>query len=205
MNCQRCSKETEKAFKSLKNELYLCWDCKNDELQLALQSVNGLNSASASLLREESDMHGVKTTGDIFNLEAQTLSELKRLIYSDETLSEQERIQKYHEAIAARIMKFNELIRQKDDEKFEIVQQKTAAMNELRSYGNQVRDEIREKIKENDANYQPAKIEIKPKIKAKKNDPFEQMAQIIALSNGISIEAARLRLKEGGFKNEVKK
>ena len=141
-------------------------------------------------------------SGKFFNLECLTLVELKKAIMSSE-LSEVEKAQKWTEVIAERILAFNQKIREIDESKFETVQRKQAYVNEWRTYGEQARKEIREKIKESDSQYQPVVQKVKATVKSLKNDPFERMAQMIAMSASITIEAARARLKSGGFKNEA--
>lgn len=193
-NCTKCNAEVEKLYDNL------CWRCKDDELQSALRDVN------SALNREAVNLHQITSPGDFHNLQLQSNIELKRSIYADTSIPESERTQKYFEALLTRIKTLDSEIRLADDIKFAATQKRSAITNELRQYGNEVRQEIRDEIKKNDANYQPVNLApVKVNVKkATKNDPFERMAQMIALANGISIEAARLRLKAGGIKNEAK-
>lgn len=161
-----------------------------------------VSDLTGTLNKEKLMIDSLTDSGKFFNLECLTLVELKKAIMSSE-LSEVEKAQKWTEVIAERILAFNQKIREIDESKFETVQRKQAYVNEWRTYGEQARKEIREKIKESDSQYQPVVQKVKATVKSLKNDPFERMAQMIAMSASITIEAARARLKSGGFKNEA--
>lgn len=199
-NCEKClapsdqffDSDLERQFESGKRKLRICRDCRMNELHSSIQSTNVI---SAALAREKLDMLTL-SDGKFFNLEAAPLIELKKTIFGDESLNEIEKLQKWTEVCAERIVAFNEKVREIDQTKFELIQRKAAWANELRIYAENVRKEIRQKIAESDAQYQQVTPKVKPVVKPKKNDLFERMAQMISMEQGIPIETARLRLKQ---------
>ena len=68
-----------------------------------------------------------------------------------------------------------------------------AVVLELRNFGNELREDFRKKLRESDLAYQPVvvtKKSVKPVVK-KATSPFDKIAQVLAMTKGISVEDAK--------------
>ena len=142
----------------------------------------------------------IRLNGDFFNAETISLAAIQQEVMRDDSLTEPQKIARVQTLVIERIERFTPIIRKLDDKKHQLATQQHARLEFLRNFGSQLREEIRERIKQSDANYQPHKKPVVPKVaKPKAVTPFDRIAQNLATRKGISIEAARQLLLEGGF------
>jgi hypothetical protein len=146
--------------------------------------------AVSKLIKEE-DV-SIRYSGDIFNAEVISIAEIKSICMNDESIGNaDERFFKFQSLVAERVEDYKRKIFDLDDEKHQLVAKQRAAIESLREYGSQVRAEIRNRIKEADANYTPAPVVKVPKITKPRVTAEERLIEAFAAMHNISLDAAK--------------
>ena len=155
------------------------------------------------LVRSEEDA-SIRYSGDVFNAKTIANHEVKDKIFADESLTNEQKHQKYFQFLADRYTHFKQVIFEQSniihDSNVEVI----VISNELREYGNQVREEIRTKIKQADEFYIPSiinKPQVKPKV-AKKLSAIEKLIKTMMEMTGKSETECRLLIEQGNFKSK---
>jgi hypothetical protein len=162
------------------------------------RELNALEFALNGTVEQAKEIdNATRLSGDIFNAHTIPYVVIRDSIEQDETIPQDEKAFRVHEAIMARIESFKPLIRKLDDEKHQLVIQQMAGINLLRDYGNGLRKEIRERLREADNNYIVPVAEVKPRIKKETKGTVDRLVESLALAKGISIEDAAELLRKG--------
>lgn len=218
--CECCSNSGEM---NIAFGMLLCESCADKER--ALQTEHKANeqnrvleynkTVSERLAEIKANDNGIELRTDIFNAKMASIVEIKSLIESDSTLSEQEKVFKIAETLKMRHEHLSGVIFRAKNEIVESGNEQRAIQVELNLLSNKLRQEERDKLKLSDINYQPSKPKlIKPRAPSvKKFDKselkkFAQMLQaeglpateqslqvIVARRNCTVADAARI-LKE---------
>jgi hypothetical protein len=183
-HCAKCSKWSEKLYESesLPDGEKLCWPCKDWEVGQLIARVDKTAEQNA-LIKDAISTKELVFSSDIFNNKMQTIIDLKKSIDGDESIGDKELA--FQNAIFERYKHFKAIA-------FDANNELLALGRQIREFGEATRNEIRSKIVEHDASYQPEKPKIPVKIKgAAKVSPFERMVQTFAATTGKTIEEAR--------------
>lgn len=119
--------------------------------------------------------------GDFFNAATIPTIELKRAIDSDDSLSEDEKQWKFQSELAARYEHFKDVVFLKQEELHQANLQVLHISKTIREFGDNVRKEVRERIKQADEKYIPQvpKGVVKVKVKAKLSPMDNMIASIM--------------------------
>jgi hypothetical protein len=183
-HCAKCSKWAEKLYdsESYADGQKLCWPCKDWEVGQLIARVDKTAEQNA-LIKDAISTKELVFSSDIFNNKMQTIIDLKKSIDSDETITDKELA--FQNAIFERYKHFKAIA-------FDANNELLALGRQIREFGEATRNEIRSKIVEHDASYQPEKPKIPVKVKgAPKLTPFDRMVQQFATASGKSFEEAK--------------
>jgi hypothetical protein len=192
-----CSICNNKNNCDLTNGKLVCTNCEQKELD----DVKDTISQADKIINEARAINNsIRYSGDLFNARTIAIIELKKGIWSDETLSDNEKQKKYQESLAERFHHLQKVIFEADETKHTATVEQLAITRTLRDLGSELREEIRNKIKELDNSYQPIQV-VKPKLKeVKKKTPFDRMVENVMVSKKCSKEEAIKLLEAGGLK-----
>jgi hypothetical protein len=136
--------------------------------------------------------------GDVFNAKTIAHIDLKKAIWADSSLSEDEKQFKFQSELAARYQHLKAVVFELDNKKHDAVVEQLAIGQTLRDLGNSIRAEISAKLKELDNQYQPTiKKPIKPSVKVEKKSPMDRLIEAYAQLHGCSITEAMLAIQKG--------
>lgn len=217
--CEKCNKQTE--CELIEGTLLLCVICESEHLlsrKQVLESethenirqdvVENLDELSPSeLLNKAREIDSsLRYHGDFFNLETIALSKVKEAIFKNELIPKELKIAEYTNAIANRIFAFQEKLIKNNQENFELYQKIAAAKSDLRTFGNDVRKEVQERIKSQDELYEiRLPKQVKPRVKAvkkEKKNPQEMLIEAIMTSNNCTRERAlKIMVDRGLYQN----
>lgn len=176
-------------------DMLLCKEC-------APKHLAGINQSVAALENHRRELQTIRHNGDVYNSELSTLPALKQNIFADESIKDKNA--SYQRAVLERIehlkiaaFQKEEVIRNEQKELQAIKIRESALTNHLRDFGNDLRTEIRAKMKELDDQYQPIIVK-KPVIAkvTKKLSAFDKVIQQVALARNIQFDEAK-KLIEG--------
>lgn len=140
----------------------------------------------------------IRYNGDFYNAATIAIVELKKAIDNNSEIPAEEKNLVFQKELADRYYKLSQAVFELDSEKFKLVTEQLAIHNTLRDFGNDLRKEARERIRESDILYQPvAPKKIEKVVKREKKDPFETMVKAFAELHKITETEARIRLRDG--------
>lgn len=115
-------------------------------------------------------------------------------INADSSIPSDKKISKISEVLFERFVTLQESIFARNQETYKETQAAIAIRDDLRKYGNEVRAEIRERIKNNDITYQPAQKVVKPVVKREpKKTAKDRIIEQIMLSKKLNkVDAEKL-------------
>lgn len=185
------------------NGMLLCDSCvlkSKNAMESEVKVTEGLVEDSKSLIERANKIQdNLKYSGDFFNAETIAFIDIKKAYLSNGDIPEGEREFAYHKHLVETIESNQRKIFDNNTENLTLTVQNSAAINILRDYGNSVREEFRERIKQSDAMYSP--LNVKPVIaKVKKVTPtnaIERMIEQLALTMNVSKEVARGMIEKG--------
>src|SRR3990167_3739971 len=155
------------------------------------------------LVRSEEDA-SIRYSGDVFNDKKIANHKVKDEIFKDDSLSDEAKHQKYFSFLADRYTHFQQVIFEHSsiahDGNVEVI----VISNELREFGDKVREETRNRIKQADEFYAPAIINkpITPKV-VKKKSAMEKMIEALMQMRSCSETEARLLIEQGNFNKKT--
>lgn len=139
----------------------------------------------------------IRYNGDVFNAKTLAIATIRTAIFSDPSLTQDEKHHKLHEEMTLRIEKLRDVVfsarKTEADANVEILVIKES----LREFGNSIRAEFRERIKQADTNYQPNLVVKIPKISKPKLSPMDRLVESLAVMQGISKDDALKILQKG--------
>jgi len=185
------------------NNMLLCDNCvakSQEALKNEVKVTENLVESSKDLIdRANKIQDNLKYSGDFFNAETIAFIDIKKAFLSNSEIAESEREFAFHKHLVETIESNQRKIFDNNTENLTLTVQNSAAINILRDYGNSVREEFRERIKQSDAMYSP--LNVKPVVpKLKKVTPtnaIERMVEQLALTMNISKEMARGMIEKG--------
>ena len=201
--CESCNAVAECEIYA--DNILQCWDCKDKNIQVLIDKTeaSAIERRATNKLAAEVErigMDGLKFSGDFYNLQLQTFAEMSASIKSDETIPIDQKEYVFQKMVSDRIITINLRVNVLDEEKRQILTERLAGVNALREFGGKIRDEIRNKLKESDANYQPiinADAIAKSIRKNVVKSPFERAAEALAIAGNITLEQAREKILKG--------
>jgi hypothetical protein len=208
--CEKCKKT--RSCNIIEN-LLLCVDCfTTHEKQLKEEITSAQDYINPIIAKaRELDMN-MSTAGYFFNADTVSHKEIKDAIDNDDTIPNEDKKNRFFqemvrrfESFQADIVAFDDAIHNATKAKEERVERQLAIANTLRTYGNEVRKEIRDKIRESDSFYKPIEVTKKissPKVKKVSVSPFERMAEQVSLNKNITLAEAKRQLIENGMMPE---
>lgn len=161
-----------------------------------------LNELGMSVLADAQSIDAsIRVNGDAFNAETVSHIELKKVIWSDASLTEEQKIYKFQEVLTQRYETFAQHMFVLDNLKHDDYQGQLAIATTLRNFGSELHKEFAAKLKELDNNYQPVTPKaVKPVVKKVKKSPMEQLIEAYMLLHNCTHTEALLALQKGGKK-----
>lgn len=209
--CDRCKRMRPTAWYAFdvaidnKKGEYLCWDCKDSDIQILVDKVNltaNVTRASAVIADAKAIDMQITNNSNFYNNKTVAIIDLKKQIFNDNSLSDDEKEQKFMLALSDRYDHLKTVIFNIDNEIHALNETRKDPQIEqyvisktLREYGDKLRKDIKEKIRSNDQTYASQVKKISPKVASNKKSPLERMAEALAMSNGIPLETAMQMLK----------
>ncbi len=175
------------------NNRLLCEKCaqkEKDFLETALVDVNAVIEKARAIDQS------IRYSGDLWNAKTVGIMELKAAFDALPDLTAQEKAFKFQIALAQRFEHLQQVNFEHNKELHENSVEQLAISKTLRDFGNELRADIREKIKQQDNNYQPIRVIPQVKVKkAVKKSPFDTMVENVMVSKNISKEEAERQIK----------
>src|SRR3990167_1267217 len=155
------------------------------------------------LVRSEEDA-SIRYSGDVFNAKTISNHKVKDIIFADDKLNDEEKHQKYFSFLADRYTHFQQVIFDHSSIVHDANVDVIVISNELRAFGDKVREETRNRIKQADEFYAPAIINkpITPKV-VKKKSAMEKMIEALMQMRSCSETEARLLIEQGNFNKKT--
>jgi len=200
--CEVCQKISKC---DIYDDVLKCFDCRNDEVVKNHRKLELVMSGNREVAKKIDRIDSsIRYSGDIFNAKTVAIEELRRAFRADESIPEHEKNFAFQRALAERFTHLKEIISNLENTEHELMIQKQdlkveqlAISKTLRDFGNNLRAEIREQIRQNDANYNPPYKVVKPKVAKITKSPFDRMVEALAIANNCSLEAAKTLLEKG--------
>lgn len=158
-------------------------------LDTALESVekSALNNLIEESRIKDKAMNGIT----YYNHQGYSNKTLLDAITNDTSIPSDQKIAKWAEVMFERFVTFQENIFARRELDYEETQRALRIRDDLRAYGNQVREGIREKIKNQDITYQPQQKVVKPVVKREpKKTAKDRIVEQIMLSKKLNKEEA---------------
>lgn len=152
--------------------------------------VSSARSLDTTLERAKFIDNTIVADTSVYNAQTIATKELIDAINADSSI--ENKLEKIQSVILERFEHLQRAIFDKQNEVYVATQKALSLRDSLRSYGNELRKEIRERISSNDALYQP----VQPKkvvttVKREKKSAADRIIETIALEKNISIAEAR--------------
>lgn len=139
--------------------------------------------------------------GDVFNAKTIALIELKKAVFADDSIPANEKNHAYQNLVAERYVHLKEVVFKLEQQVFEATVESKVLAEDLRTFGNELRKEIRDKIQNADNQYQPpVKAAVKPRLpKGDKISAKDTLIKSFAELRGITITEAKIRIETNNF------
>lgn len=140
----------------------------------------------------------IRYNGDAFNAKTLANADVKKEIWADESLTEEQKHYKFHNFLADRIGHFRKVMFDADSTKYDAQIEVNAALNMLRDFAGTMAKDIQQKLKESDKNYAPAITAVKIKaagVRKNVKTAEERLIEAYAALNECSIESATAIIK----------
>ena len=124
----------------------------------------------------------IRWNGDFFNAETISHVEIKKAIFGNSLIPDNLKEFEYHNALMERFVNFQTNLFRLQQEQHEILQRMSGVKTTLREYGNALRKEHQDRLKEQDISYVPSAKPVKVKIpgkKAKSTNAYEKLVTTI--------------------------
>jgi hypothetical protein len=202
--CETCKKTSDCEVNSSGQLLCaICYEITLDALMISTapkQSINApiepvtITSAEDIIADAKVIDAGIRSNGDFYNAKVIAIADIKRAIDNDESIPDEMKMLRLQEVLAERYNHLKQVVFNLDNSKHDAVIEQLAISQTLRDFGNALRTEIREKIRQADEQYQPEKPKVvKPKVtkpKASKN-PIDMIVDAyMSMKPGITREQA---------------
>src|SRR5258708_3885764 len=193
--CESCSKQC--ACELNGEKMLLCPECFDKHTGALIDSVT--NSSKEFVARAQAIDSAIQSSNEFFNAGTVSICELRDSIMADESIPLESRGYELRRVIGERIAHFQEFIFKINDDKVDDKTLMSLGEN-LRNLGENIRQEIRERIRANDDKYVITKIKkiAIPKVGEKKS-PFDLIVEKIAMNMGISKTEAAILIKDKGL------
>ncbi len=173
--------------------MLLCWPCRDKHISALIASTN----ETARITRAVKEQM-IRYTGDFYNAKTQAIIDLKKEIDDDETI--EDKVKTFQERLTALRENLQEVIFEADKTKYEASLEVMAIDKTLRDFGNDLRKEIRERLRNSDSQYKPdvpkPKLEVL-KPRGPRVSPMDKMAESLAAIRKISKTEALELIKKG--------
>lgn len=157
--------------------ILMCESCQQKERDIAIKMADSVVKVAESIDDK------IRINGDFFNAATIAAIDVKKSILADESLTEPQKLEKYHNFLVGRIDKIRKSVFAIDNKKFELVVHEQAYRKLLIDEGTALRKEVREKLTQQDSLYAPKPI---PKVKVDKKiaskSPMEKLIDIVMAS-----------------------
>ena len=184
--CESCDKVGHMDYFQSIDSL-LCIECMK-------KNAEAIQIATRKLLEESKNI--VINSSDLFNAQVLAIVQIKNLIQQDSSIEESQKQFAFQRELAAIHEHLSRVVSDLDSQTQQANMAKLAINKTLRDFGNELRDDIREKIKISDNKYSPPKKALKPKVTAaKKLSPMDRLIQVLAMANGVTFADAQGKYK----------
>ena len=180
--------------------------CANCEKDCFVPRIEVLRTADAVITEARKIDNSITYNGEFYNARVTAIAEIARAINLDDSIPPEEKSYKLQNVLAEKYQHLKDVVFNLDKQKHDAVVEQIVITKTLRDMGNDLRKEIQEKIKSLDQNYTPIRnTSVIARVPKSKLSPFESIVQQLALGAGISLEAARQKLIDGGLSHVPKK
>lgn len=174
--------------------MLLCPKCTQKEID----ANSSVLSQTQKVIQEAKEIdQSIRYNGDFFNAKTIAINDIKIAIDSDASLTADEKVAKLHQTMAERLEHLQQVVFKARREEAEANVEILVIKESLREFGNRIREEIRERIKAADVNYQPARIVKPPKITAPKKSAMDRVVEAYAMFHNVTQDVAREAIMKG--------
>lgn len=178
-----------------------------EQLEQVRSELNDIDTSSQKIenkVHRENAYTTIKSSEDFFNAETEALVDLEKRIMNDESLGEQqERYFEFGRQVRARIMHFQEVIKQSIDIQLECASNQRADIVALNQLVSKLRTEYREKLHLESIDYIPVRPSNKVSVPRSKTSKTDKMIEQIATVMKMPVAQARIiyenQLKASGI------
>lgn len=201
--CESCDYKGNDVELHLNSKMLLCDECRDKQAQALLDSLTVPNEVrdkklSAQRFNKEIEvvaMTPIRHSGDFYNAIVVSHMDLKRMIADDESITDKHYA--FQDALALRYRTVCDALFPIEEQAYKLNLEKVVIAKTMREFGEELRKDIRDRMKADDINYVPPTPKIVPKPKLAKKDPFENLVEVLAKQKGISNTEARLMIQKG--------
>lgn len=189
--CESCNAITTCDYYSKVNALW-CRSCADSYIK----HVKEQRTVIVNDTKEK--LAGLRFSGDLFNAQIPAIVHIKNSFRNDESIPEHERMPKFWNEMLFIYETLSKTAFDLEEQQRQVKVAQLAITQEMRTFGDQLSDEISEKFKITDSKYRPIIKKVKPNIKkAEKKSPFDRMVEALALAQGIDKDKARIMIEAG--------
>lgn len=188
----------------INDNILKCASCINDFESVKTSTV--LDADTIVRLLTSDLQNNMRYSGDFFNLRMTPHHKVKESIFADTTLNDEQKHQKYFNYLADCQIHLKKTIFEQETAIHGNNVEMLGISNELRAFGEQVRKETRDRIKQADEFYAPAivnKPKVVPKVKNKLS-ALDKMINAMMEMTGKSETECRLLIEKGNFNKDNK-
>lgn len=173
--------------------------CEKCIAAVHLSLSTAIKAADSVIEKAKEVDQSIRFKGDLFNAKTVAIVDLQKAFSEEKTeMNREEQQFAFQQFLVGRFEANQKIIFDLEERKHDASVENLAIANVLREYGNSLRNEIREKIRQSDNLYHPVAVIPKVKIaKAQKLSPLDRMAQQVAIEKNITIEAAKKLIMAG--------
>lgn len=196
--CERCGKNKEC---NVYNGILSCWECHDRYLHGIIEKASQSDEAKKVIADARRIDTSIRFNGDVFNALTISHIELRKAYLDNEEIPENQREHAFQRHLIERYEWLKTHVFKLQDEQEQLRQQQSDAYTEqkaisktLREIGNDLREDIRAKLKEHDHNYKPVAV-VKPKLvtvrgKNKDKTRTDVLVEQIMLFHGVDRKTA---------------
>lgn len=202
-DCEACEYTGPCEF-HVNSNMLLCPTCYDKQVQALLTSLETPNEARTKELETQKfnkeieivAKTPIRHSGDFYNAIVTSHMDLKRMIENDDSITDKQYA--FQDAMTLRYKAICDALFPIEEQAYKLNLEKVVIAKTMREFGEELRKDIRERLRESDNNYIPPTPKIVKKPKLEKKSPAEILIETIAKAKGCSYTEAKLIYEKGG-------
>lgn len=176
------------------HDMLLCRKCTEGMNEAADERVKVVVDRGDIIMAAQRIDKSIRFNGDFYNAQTVAIVDIRKAIESNEAIVDKQF--EFQKVIAERYEHLKSVIFELDSQKHDAVVEQLIISKTLRDFGDDLRKEFREQLKQNDTQYIPMQPKVvKPKLT--KKDPKQKLAEALALMRGCTITEAMILIERG--------